>query len=81
MEIEKKYKKRQLMSWLRLYCTHSDHWVYIVIIYVLIINFTNFIIVGRMGGTLAPWVGKLSMYHPYLPVAIFGINAIIGNYV
>ena len=31
-----------------------------------------------MGGTLAPWVGKLSMYHPYLPVAIFGINAIIG---
>ena len=38
------------------------------------------ICLGRMGGTLAPWVGKLSMYHPYLPVAIFGINAIIGKF-
>ena len=35
---------------------------------------------GRIGGIIAPWVGKLSDVHPYLPVTIFGANAIIGTY-
>jgi len=34
---------------------------------------------GRIGGIIAPWVGKLSEVHPYLPVGIFGLNAILAG--
>ncbi|XP_023323116.1 organic cation transporter protein isoform X2 [Eurytemora carolleeae] len=35
--------------------------------------------IGRLGGILAPWVGGLSSVHPYLPVWIFGINAVFAG--
>jgi len=34
---------------------------------------------GRIGGIIAPWVGKLSEVHPYLPVTIFGANAVLAG--
>jgi len=36
---------------------------------------------GRIGGILAPWVGTLSSVHPYLPVGVFGLNAILAGLV
>ena len=34
---------------------------------------------GRIGGMIAPWIGGLSSYHPYVPVLVFGSIALLAG--
>merc|ERR1719474_2168504 len=34
---------------------------------------------GRIGGMIAPWIGNLGSFHPYLPVMSFGFVAFIAG--
>ena len=36
--------------------------------------------VGRIGGMVAPWLGELgARHHPYIPVVVFGVSAIVAG--